>query len=153
MSKIALVLLLVFGVTSSLSAQSLSTIIEETILWRVELNSNWSPVELSKLVENETQFEASGNFYKTLSPLKAFGGNVSYVGLLGVEMVPGPNAVIEAAPDEIAAYIEDKYELEFESNEDESAFEVSIREDVRLIIVNHPNFVGASIVIGAYFGP
>ena len=152
MIKFFSMLVLLLCGTANLYAQSDADLIESTVLWRVELAPDWTPIELAELLEDETRFEADGNFYKLLTPLAAFGGNVSYVGLLGVELVPGPNVVVEASPAEIAAYMEDKYGLEFESNVENSAFQADLEQDIKLFITPHPNIVESTIVIGAYLG-
>lgn len=149
----ALLLALLFSVVSSVEAQTETDLIEATVLWRVELAPDWTPVELAELLTDESRFEAEGNFYKLLVPISAFGGVVSYVGLLGVDMLPGPNVVVEAAPAQIADYLAEKYELEFESDADNSAFQADLQKDVKLLIGSHPSIEGSSIVIGAYLGP
>ena len=134
-------------------AQEAGAIIEEAILWEAEMNPDMSPAALSRIVQDTALFEESGNFFRAVSPITAFGGNLSYVGLLGVEMLPGPNAVIESAPEEIASYLENKYELSFESEAGVSAFQAELDEDIMLVIFEHPSLAGSSVIIGAYLGP
>lgn len=130
-----------------------SKIIESTILWDAKLQSDWTPFEMSKLLSDTTKFEKKGNFYKVKSDLKVFGHKAIYLGMLGIDLIPGPNATLEGAPESIYEYVKKHYKLKFKSAKDKSAYQAKIREYLVLSIEKHPTMENATIVIGAYLGP
>ena len=69
---------------------------------------------------------------------------------IGVELIPGPNAVLNGTPEDIAKSIADEYGLTFE--EAEGLYGCDYKKDIQVIVTPHPDLEGQSIVIGAYTG-
>ncbi len=143
--------------SASLSAQELpkynfdSKAIESAILWEAELDSAWTPVKMAKVVSNKAMFEPQGNFYKVKQNLTVFGHKATYVGMLGVDLFPGPNAVLIGSPESIAAYITKHHGVKFIKHG--VTFTSEYKKYIRIMIEDHPTIKGSSIIIGAYLGP
>jgi hypothetical protein len=125
--------------------------IESAILWEAELDSSWTPVAMAKVVNNKDMFEPQGNFYKVKQDLIVFGHKATYVGMLGVDLFPGPNAVLIGSPENIAAYITKYHGAKFTKHG--STFSSEYKKYIRIMIEDHPHIKGSSIIIGAYLGP
>ena len=126
-------------------------IIESAILWEAELDSAWTPIKMAKVVNNKDMFEPQGNFYKVKQDLFVFGHKATYVGMLGVDLFPGPNAVLIGSPESIAAYITQYRGVKFIKHG--AAFSSEYKKHIRIMIEDHPTIKGSSIIIGAYLGP
>ncbi|MBT8099526.1 MAG: hypothetical protein KJO82_07230, partial [Gammaproteobacteria bacterium] len=134
------------------SVSSDAEVIESTILWKAELDPvTWEPMELSSVLSNTDRYVQEGNFYKVEEALYVFDHVALYIGMLGVELVPGPNAVVEGEPSTVSESISAKYPVTFTSNGD--SFVAELEKHVRLIVAPHPKIENATIVIGGYFGP
>lgn len=129
-----------------------SKTIEQTILWQSEAKDGQAH-KIETLLKDKARFKAENNFYKVLVPLNVFGHKAKYIGIMGVELIPGPNAVLEGKPEAIAEQIAHSYGLQFQHNQSKTSFVARLKKRVKLIIEKHPGIAGASIVIGAYFGP
>lgn len=128
-----------------------SPIIEATILWSAQLDPvTWEPLELKKLLRNRKRFGQEGNFYKVKDGTKAFGHEVLYIGMLGIDLIPGPNVTLKGTPDEIAQYITQHNGIKLLKVGDE--FRADLKKDIVLLVGPHPSRKDASIVIGAYLG-
>jgi len=150
-----LLFVLLFGCANpkiSIVPDENSEIIESTILWNAKLESDWTPVELTKLVSNVKQFEKQGAFYNAKSDFSAFGHKVVYLGIKGINEIAGPNASLIGTPSSIARYISDRYGVIFVSNEDKTIYESEYKKNIKLIIEVHPTLAGNTMVIGAYTG-
>ena len=134
-----------------LSATSDGKAIESAILWEAKLDDRWTPVDMARLVKNADQFEQQGNFYGVKGDLVVFGHPATYVGMLGVDLFAGPNAVLTGSPQDIAAYITQHHGAKFEKHG--GSFVSEYKKDIKIIVEKHPNIRGASIIIGAYTGP
>jgi len=126
-------------------------VIESAILWETELDSTWTPVKMAKVINNKDVFEPQGNFYKVKQDLIVFGHKAIYVGMLGVDLFPGPNAVLVGSPESIAAYITKYYGIKFTKHG--GTFSSEYKKYIRIMIEEHPRIKGSSIIIGAYLGP
>ena len=133
-------------------ASSDTAVIESAILWKAELDPvTWEPMELSSVLGNTDRYVQEGNFYKVEETVYVFDHVALYVGMLGVELVPGPNAVLEGEPSTVSQSISDKHSVTFTSNGD--SFVAELEQHVRLIVTPHPKIKNGTIVIGGYFGP
>ncbi len=129
-----------------------SKIVESTVLWNAQIDEvTWEPIELSKLLNNSEGFTKAGNFYKVNSELKVFGHKALYIGMRGIEFIPGPNVTLEGNPATVSEYISKNYKISFHQNENE--YVADLKEYIKLVIGPHPNLKDSSIVIGAYLGP
>ena len=124
--------------------------IETAILWTAEKGDDWRPIGMSEYVSDTTLFAQEGNFYKPKQKLVLFGHEALYVGMLGVELVPGPNATLKGTPKEIAASITKEHGLKF--RDEEGTWVCDYRENIKIVVMKHPNLKGTSILIGAYLG-
>lgn len=146
---------LAFPLQAEEEQQNDSEIIEKSVLWKAEINkSSWAPVELKKMVRDSSRFKPFGNFYEVLDDTKAFGGDLVYVGLVGVNFAMGPNVVVKSTHHEVAKYIEEKYEYELTFIEEgqNEGYTTSLGKNLKLVIIPHPSIEGASITIGEYTG-
>ena len=125
--------------------------VEAAILWEARLDETWKPVEMAQLVENRERFEPEGNFYRVKGKLVVFGHPALYVGMVGVDMFAGPNAVLQGRPNDIARYITKTHGIQF--TKASGGFVCNYKKNVNLIIAKHPSLPRASIIIGAYTGP
>lgn len=134
-----------------LPATSDGQAVESAILWQAKLDDTWRPVDMAKVVANHDQFELQGNFYKVKGELVVFGHLAPYVGMLGVDLFAGPNAVLTGNPQSIATYIMQHHGAKFKKHG--GSFVCEYKKDIKIIIEKHPTIRGASIIIGAYTGP
>jgi len=91
-----------------------------------------------------------GYFYKPNQELQAFGHKVVYVGLLGIDLYPGPNVTLEGRAEEVRKAIEKAYSIKLKKVE--GGFAAELQKNVHLLIVPHPNNRKQTMVIGAYLG-
>ena len=120
---------------------------ESLLLWKSETASS----NIVESIEKQIGFTQQGNFYKVDVPFNLFGCPAEYVGLLGVELLAGPNAVVKASPSGVAEEIRSRYGLKFKRNG--GARMATLGKDLTLYIFPHPNLSGRSIIIGSYEGP
>jgi hypothetical protein len=133
------------------SAHGDEEIVESSILWKAESDPvTWKPIELESVLSNSDRYVKEGNFYKVNDTIYVFGHEALYVGMLGVGLVPGPNAVLEGKPSTISQTISEKHQISF--NEDGGTYVAELEEHVRLIVAPYPEINNATIVIGGYFG-
>lgn len=133
-----------------------SDIIETSILWKAEIDPvSWSPIALKALLEDKKRFKKVDNFYEVMDETEAFGGEIVYLNLVGIEAASGPNAIVRSDPSNIANYVTKKYstiDLKQINEDGETVYLADIGTDLRLLIVRHPTIKGTSIVIGEYTG-
>ena len=127
------------------------TCIEEAIIWKAKLDGSWTPIEMNSFVTNEDLFRKEGNFYVPKEEVLVFGHPSLYVGMLGVDLIPGPNAILKGSPEEIVKQIEDRYDIKF--TEEGGGYTCDLKEYTKLIGGEYANIEGSTIVIGAYLGP
>ena len=125
--------------------------IESAILWTAKLDSTWVPIGMNTVLKDSTKFEKQGKFYEVRDDLAVFGHRATYVGVVGVDQFSGPNAVLVGSPKTVAAYVTEKYGLDFKTKA--GRYMCELKKDVRLLIGEHPHIPGSSIIIGAYTGP
>lgn len=127
-------------------------IIEESILWKAKINRvTWEPIKLARMLKDGRRFTEEGQFYAVNDEIVAFGQKVLYIGLVGLDMFGGPNAMLEGSPAEIAEYITQHYGVEFINNDVE--YQADIGPDLRLYLAPHPERENTTLIIGAYLGP
>ncbi len=125
--------------------------IETGILWQMNAEGQMAIADMEAVALDENLFEEEGHFYKAnTDDIRAFNARVLYLGLMGVESLAGPNAVVEASPLEVAREVSKKYGIKLD--QEEGVFVADLNKDVRLLILPHPNIGNATIIIGAYFG-
>ena len=127
-----------------------SKAVESAILWETKLDPTWTPLAMAKAVKNAKLYEPKGNFYKVNGDLLVFGHRASYVGMLGVDLFAGPNAVLKGTPESIVQYITKHHGTKFKDQGE--MFVCDYKKDIKILVGKHPNIEGASIVIGAYTG-
>lgn len=125
--------------------------VESAILWEAKLDDRWTPVDMAGVVRNSDQFEQQGTFYKVKGDFVVFGHPATYVGMLGVDLFAGPNAVLTGSPQSIVAYITAHHAAKFAKHG--GSYVCDYKKDIKIIVEKHPNIHGASIIIGAYTGP
>lgn len=132
--------------------ESPTSIIESTILWKSEIDEiTWEPLKLKALLSDNKSFTKEGNFFKIESEILVFGHKATYVGMLGIDLIPGPNVVIKASPAEVVKNIELNHKLKFKNIDGE--YVADLKENTKLVVAPHPNQENTSMVIGAYLGP
>jgi hypothetical protein len=128
-----------------------SALIENAVLWKAPHDGTTpAPTALAKLVEEPGLFTQEGNFYKPNQELRAFGHKVVYVGLLGIDLYPGPNVTVEGRAEEVRKAIEQAYSIKLKKVE--GGFDAELQKNVHLLITPHPNNRKQTMVIGAYLG-
>jgi hypothetical protein len=80
-----------------------------------------------------------------------FGYPATYLGLLGVDLLAGPNAMLRSSPKDIASSITQQYGYKFEHRW--GVYSSNIKKNIRIHIEEHPDLPGQSMVIGSYEGP
>jgi hypothetical protein len=115
------------------------------------MDDRWVPVEMRSVVGNADLFEKEGNFYKVKGDLVVFGHRATYVGMRGVELYAGPNAVLTGSPRSVAAYLTEKHGVKFASHG--GALVSDYKQHIQVLVFPHPSIRGSTIVIGAYTGP
>jgi len=110
----------------------------------------WEPIELSKMLNDTNRFSQVGNFYKVRDGTTAFGHQVLFVGLLGIDLIPGPNVTLQGTPDEIADFINQHHGIKLLKSGDE--YRCDLKKDIVLFVGPHPSKKNQTMVIGAYLG-
>jgi hypothetical protein len=114
---------------------------ESLILWQGD------PKSLDSVLADPARFEVQGNFYRVKGEFAVFGYPATYLGLIGIDRLAGPNAVLKASPKEIAASISRQYGCTFENRG--GNYRSEIKKHIHVYIVRHPDFQDQSIVIGS----
>ena len=111
------------------------------------------PVKLvvKEIREGKGFKSAGGNFYSPTNEIKAFGFNIKYIGLMGVDMVPGPNITLEGKFTAVKKSILTALKTEFECGSGGCAAEVE--KNLQIMVYPHPTDNDLSIVQCGYFGP
>ena len=152
MRSVAILFLgLLLGASALATPPEATAVIENAVLWKAPHDGTTpAPTALAKLVEKPGLFTQEGNFYKPNQELRAFGHKVAYVGLLGIELYPGPNVTLEGRVDAVRAAIEKAYSIKLKKVE--GGFAAELQKDVHLLITQHPTNRKQTMVIGAYLG-
>jgi len=128
-----------------------SQIIESTILWRATIDAvTWEPLELKSMLSDSSRFRQEGNFYKVKDSTKAFGHEALYIGMVGIDLIPGPNVMLKGDPDNVAQYITRHNGIKLIKKGEE--YQAELKQDIMLCVAPHPSRKGATLVIGAYLG-
>ena len=134
------------------SADVVTEVIEATLLHDKKYFSKEKRVRLRTIVENTNRFAQDNNFYKVKTVFNVFGSRAYYVGLRGVDMLVGVNAVLDGRPDEVAARIEKQYGIAFEAKVGGTEYVHTIDDNYKIIIMRH-HWKDTSTIITAYLGP
>jgi len=134
------------------SADVVTQVIEASLLHDKKYFAKQQKVSLRNIVQNTNRFSQDNNFYKVKTVFKVFGSRAYYVGLRGVDMLVGVNAVIDGRPDEVAARIEKQYGITFEPKAGGREYVHTIDENYKIIIMPH-HWRDTSTIITAYLGP
>jgi len=128
------------------------TVVESTIIQQGKFIPKNSKLSMSKIIDDNNQMIKEGHFFKVKSKLSLFGSQVYYLGMDGVDMIPGPNAVIDGNTSKVSQYISKKYNIEFKYNKRDDLY-FSKQDNYITIIVRPHHWENTSYVIGAYLGP
>jgi len=134
------------------SSDVVTQVIEASLLRNKKYFPKQNNVSLRTIVENTNRFSQDNNFYKVKTVFKVFGSRAYYVGLRGIDMLVGVNAVINGRPDEVAARITEQYGITFEVKTGGREYVYTIDDNYKLIIMPH-HWKDTSIIIAAYLGP
>ncbi len=102
-------------------------------------------------ITSEAGFTKDGNFYRVDKPFKVFGLPAEYVGILGVELLMGPNATVKASPRTVAQQVRSRYAIILE-RQGSGYFKV-MATNVTVYILPHPTLGSRTMIIGSYVGP
>jgi len=103
------------------------------------------------VLRNPMRFKKVGNFYEVKDGTMVFGHQAIYIGNLGIDLIPGPNATVKGSPEEVAAYIAEHKGIEF--TEKEGEYQAELTKHIVLCVAPHASLSDTSMVIGAYLGP
>lgn len=108
--------------------------------------------DIVRSIKNCDGFVKEGEFFhKPAKPVSAFGCEVVYVGIYGVELLPGPNITAKGKPARIAAAIKKGYGITLK--EEGGAWGTELGEHLTLVVYPHPSQSDLTIVHCAYGGP
>jgi hypothetical protein len=103
-------------------------------------------------IETSDGFESiGGNFYQPGSPMHAFGFEVAYIGLAGVDMVPGPNLTVRGKYDDVEKKVKSVHHGKFECGPGGCGSQVD--KHLHVMIYPHPADAELTIIQCGYFGP
>jgi len=134
------------------SADIATQVFEASLLRDKKYFPKQQKISLHTIVANSNRFSQENNFYKLKTVFNIFGSRAYYVGLRGVDMMVGVNAVLDGRPDEVAARIEKQYGITFESKAGGREYVHTIDENYKIIIMPH-HWRDTSTIIAAYLGP
>lgn len=129
-----------------------SRIIEEAVLWKADIDERWVSLELLKLLEENGDFQESGNFYKVKEGYYAFGHPVKYLGVMGFGEFKGPNVTVIGTRKRVADNIAETYNIEMKTENDGKSYYCDLKKDFVLIVAEYPNKPERTVVLGAYTG-
>lgn len=108
--------------------------------------------KIVKKIKNEDGFVKSGeDFYKPVQTISAFGFIVSYVGLVGVDMIPGPNITVKGKYKYVKKKIKRIHKGIFQCGP--GGCDSQIDEYLHLMVCPHPYDKKLTIIQCGYFGP
>lgn len=111
-----------------------------------------SVMELKKKIENGDGFKnAGGNFYQPVSTMQAFGFEVAYVGLSGVDMVPGPNLTVRGRYKDVEKTVKRAHSGTFDCGP--GGCDSQVDKYLHVMIYPHPADTELTIIQCGYFGP
>lgn len=111
-----------------------------------------SVMEIKQKIENKDGFIlAGGNFYQPVATTQAFGFNVAYVGLSGVDMVPGPNLTVKGRYEDVEKKVKDTHHGTF--NCGPGGCDSQVDKYLHVMIYPHPADTELTIIQCGYFGP
>jgi hypothetical protein len=108
--------------------------------------------KIVKKIKNEDGFVKSvQDFYKPVQTISAFGFIVSSVGLVGVDMIPGPNITVKGKYKDVEKKIKRIHEGIFQCGP--GGCDSQIDEYLHLMVCPHPDDEKLTIIQCGYFGP
>lgn len=109
-------------------------------------------IELAQQIQKGDDFEKSGTyFYKPRKPVKAFGYDVVYIGLAGVDMIPGPNISVKGKYSDVEKSVKKIHKGSFECGPE--GCDSQIDKYNHLMIYPHPADNNLTIIQCGYLGP
>lgn len=106
---------------------------------------------LKEYFSDTTNFTKEKNFYKNKSDFKLYGRKVTYVGLKGIGLYVGPNAIVKGCPAEVVKSIKKQYKYKF--RKDGKSYTCRLNKNELVVISSYPSIPGYSLVAGLYVGP
>ncbi len=142
------IFLLFVTTISSFSYANDSQILESL----VSCERNYEIINFIKNIDSNSSFKSSGgNFYEQIKELKAFGHKILYLGLHGVDMVPGPNITINGDFNSTKNSIIKKINKKFECGPEGCGS--AIGSSTQIMIYPHLTNKKLTIIQCGYFGP
>ncbi len=103
-------------------------------------------------IENEDGFVRAGqDFYKPAQTISAFGFIVSYVGLVGVDMIPGPSIMVKGKYKDVEKEIKRIHKGSFQCGP--GGCDSQIDDYLYLMVCPHPTDKKLTIIQCGYLGP
>ncbi len=106
--------------------------IESAVLWQAELDPTWTPVDMASFVNRRSLFRTEGNFFKPKKQTMVFGHELVYTGMVGYDLLAGPNAILKGSPTTVAAYIQKVHGLKL--TEKDGEYYCNLRQHIDLLI-------------------
>ena len=139
--------LIFFSLSSNCKCESISGL-EMLVL----CSNQASAMEVKKKIENEDGFKnAGGNFYQPVSTMQAFGFEVAYVGLSGVDMAPGPNLTVRGRYKDVEKTVKRAHNGTFDCGP--GGCDSQVDKYLHVMIYPHPADTELTIIQCGYFGP
>lgn len=127
-------------------------IFEATLLQDKLLLPERNSVSMETILKSYNHFEAENDFYKVKTKMYIFGHQVYYMGVMGVDLLPGPNAVVDGNPVQVAEDITKQYGVKFTYKAEDNTY-VSPKKNDIVIIIRPYRWQETSYIIGVYVGP
>ena len=128
----------------------------ETIIPGLEMlvlcSDEASVMEVRQKIENKDGFKlAGGNFYQPTATTHAFGFEIAYVGLEGVDMVPGPNLTVRGRYKDVEKKVKSSHNGTFDCGP--GGCDSQVDKYSHVMIYPHPADTELTIIQCGYFGP
>jgi len=133
--------------TSLAITEDVGSMLEEMVLAKDTVQRD----EIDAVLNNAKKYTKQGNFYAPKAPVRAFGHEVKYIGLMGIDLRVGPNLTLEANPTDVAETINTRWKTGLAG--DDESFEYELRENLVLVVHQHPTEADWTIVHCVYTGP
>lgn len=128
-------------------AISNNKILEDLVLAKSKLKRD----ELSAIFNNKSKYTKKGHYYEPKQVEYAFGYEIKYIGLDGLDVVPGPNLTLVGSTSDIAKTISSSTDLKFENQGNNYAHKLG--KYAAIGVFQHPTKSDLAIIQFGYFGP
>lgn len=133
---------------SKAHAQDLGPGLEQLVL----CEQNETARSAATQIQDQKGVKSDGTyFYKPTRPVKVFGYPVKYLGLHGVDLIPGPNVVVGAKATEVLKTLKQKTKKSFRPLEYWQ--EADLGHHLRILVYPHPKDAKLTFIQCGYFGP